>query len=200
MTANKFLSLSIGPGDALIVVDVQNDFLPGGSLAISRGDEVVAVLNYYIATFSVRDLPIFATRDWHPPDHCSFQQQGGPWPSHCVAGAAGAEFASGLKLPASVRVISKATTRDKDVYSSFEDSDLDTQLRAALVRRVFIGGLATDYCVLNTVIDSLALGYETFLLEDAVRSVDVSVGDGTKALAQMRRQGARPITCEVIGV
>lgn len=196
MAANKFLSLSIGPGDALIVVDVQNDFLSGGSLVALKGDEVVAVLNHHTATFSTRDLPVFATRDWHPPDRCSFRQQGGPRPSHCVAGA---EFAPGLKLPASMHVVSKATTRNKDAYSDIEDSDLDAQQRAASVRRAFIGGLTTDYCVLNTVIDSLALGYETFLLEDAVRAVEFSAGDGAKTLAQMHKHSARPMTREVIG-
>ncbi|MDA8364394.1 MAG: nicotinamidase [Gammaproteobacteria bacterium] len=199
MAADRPVAITLGTGDALIIVDVQNDFLPGGSLAVAAGDEVVPVLNHYVAAFSDRNLPVFATRDWHPVNHSSFRQWGGPWPSHCVAGTRGAAFAAGLHLPASARVVSKGTDRDKDAYSGFAGTDLDAQLRAASVRRVFVGGLATDYCVLNTVSDALALGYETFLLEDGVRAADVSAGDGDRALAQMRARGARPLAREAIG-
>ena len=198
MAAEKSSSMKIGIGDALIVVDVQNDFLPGGSLAVPGGDEIIEVLNHYIAVFSTRNLPVFATRDWHPLHHVSFREQGGPWPPHCVAGTVGADFAFGLRLPASVRVVSKGTAAEKDAYSGFAGTDLDAQLHAASVRRVFVGGLATDYCVLNTVSDALAKGLETFLLEDAVRAVDVSAGDGARALAQMRARGAWPVTREAI--
>jgi len=198
MAGEKSSLMNIGIGDALIVVDVQNDFLPGGSLAVAGGDEIIELLNHYIAAFSIRSLPVFAIRDWHPLRHCSFREQGGPWPSHCVAGTVGAAFAPGLRLPASVRVVSKGTTVEKDAYSGFAGTDLDAQLHAASVRRVFVGGLATDYCVLNTVNDALAKGFETFLLEDAVRAVDVSDGDGARALAQMRARGAWPVTREVI--
>jgi nicotinamidase/pyrazinamidase len=177
-------------GDALILVDVQLDFLPGGSLAVPRGDEVVPALNRYIAVFQRLTLPVVATRDWHPPDHCSFKAQGGPWPPHCVAGSEGARFASLLDLPCGGRIVSKATTRDKDAYSGFEGTDLDDWLKRAGVARVFVGGLATDYCVLNTVRDALRLGYATFLLLDAVRAVDVQAGDGDRAIAEMRHLGA----------
>jgi nicotinamidase/pyrazinamidase len=186
--------LTLGPGDALIVVDVQNDFLPGGSLAVPEGDAVVAPLNRYAAAFAARRLPVYATRDWHPTNHCSFKARGGPWPPHCIADSAGAAFASGLKLPAPTTVISKATTADKDAYSGFEDTDLDARLRAQGARRVFVGGLATDYCVLNTVRDARRLGYETLLLTDAVRAVNVNPNDGRDAENEMRRLGARPCT------
>ncbi len=182
-----------GAGDALILVDVQADFLPGGSLAVLRGDEVVPVLNRYLAVFRRLTLPVVATRDWHPPDHCSFLTQGGPWPPHCVAGSDGARFAPLLDLPCEARIVSKATTRDKDAYSGFEGTDLDDWLKRAGIRRVFIGGLATDYCVLNTVRDALRLGYATFLLQDAVRAVDVNAGDGGRAIAEMRDLGVIPI-------
>jgi len=186
-------AISPRPGDALIVVDVQNDFLPGGALAVPAGDEVVPVLNRYLQRFQARGLPVYATRDWHPPDHCSFRDQGGPWPPHCVAGSPGAEFAADLALPEDAVVISKATAPDREAYSGFQDTDLAGRLRAQGVRRLFVGGLATDYCVLNTVRDALAAGFEVVLLEDAVRAVDLHPGDGERALEEMRDQGARVI-------
>ena len=180
-------------GDALIMVDVQLDFLPGGSLAVPHGDEVVPALNRYIAVFRGLTFPIVATRDWHPPDHCSFRAQGGPWPSHCVAGSAGAHFATLLDLPCEAHIVSKATSRDRDAYSGFEGTGLDDWLRRAGASRVFVGGLATDYCVLNTVRDALRFGYATFLLLGAVRAVDVAAGDGARAIDEMRRLGAMAI-------
>jgi nicotinamidase/pyrazinamidase len=186
------------PGDALIAVHVQNDFLPGGSLAVAGGDEVVAVLNGYIAAFERRGLPIYATRDWHPADHCSFRAAGGVWPPHCVAGSRGAEFAPGLALPPDATVISQATRSDRDTYSGFEGTGLAATLRERGVRRLFIGGLATDYCVLKTVTDALAAGFDVCLLEDAVRAVNVAADDGRKALDEMRRRGADAIRLEQI--
>lgn len=177
-------------GDALLIVDVQSDFLPGGSLAVPRGDEVVAVLNGCVQAFRQAGLPVVATRDWHPPDHCSFRPQGGPWPPHCVAGSAGAGFAPGLQLPAQAIVISKATQQQSDAYSGLEGTALDQRLRQAGVGRLFVGGLATDYCVLNTVCDAVKLGYQTVLLLDAIRAVDVHAGDGERAIARMLRLGA----------
>lgn len=182
--------IALRAGDALVIVDVQSDFLPGGSLAVPRGDEVVAVLNGYIAAFQKSGLPVVATRDWHPPDHCSFQQQGGPWPPHCVAGSPGAGFAARLQLPSDVILISKATERQSDAYSGFEGTELDRLLRQAGVGRIFVGGLATDYCVLNTVRDALRLAYQTVLLRDAIRAVDVQAGDGERAIAEMLQKGA----------
>ncbi len=181
-------------GDALILVDVQNDFLPGGALAVPNGDQVVPVLNEYIERFLAKKLPIFATRDWHPPDHCSFQPQGGPWPPHCIAGSLGAQFAPGLKLPENTRVISKATDPKREAYSGFDGTDLEQKLRQLGIRRLFIGGLATDYCVLNTVKGACRLGFEVFVLTDAVRAVNAHPGDEQKALDEMQRQGARFIT------
>lgn len=177
-------------GDALLVVDMQNDFVPGGSLAVPYGDELVPVINRYLAVFVAAGLPVFATRDWHPADHCSFAAQGGPWPTHCVAGTQGAAFVAALALPASTVVVSKATERDRDAYSGFAGTDLDTLLRAAGVSRVFVGGLATDYCVLNTVRDARSLGFDVVLLADAIAAVNVKAGDGPRALAEMLRLGA----------
>lgn len=193
-TANE--KFTPGPGDALIVVDVQNDFLPGGSLAVPEGDAVVPVLNYYLATFAGKGMPIYATRDWHPTDHCSFKAQGGPWPPHCVADTPGAKFSSMLQLPPSTTIISKATSAAEDAYSGFQGTDLDARLRTQKVTRVFVGGLATDYCVLNTVRDAARLGYEIVLLTDAIRAVNVHAEDGSKAEAEMRFLGAHPATVE----
>ena len=183
-------------GDALLIVDVQNDFLPGGSLAVPRGDSVVPVLNRYLEIFAEQNLPVYATRDWHPPLHCSFRAQGGPWPPHCVAKTSGAAFAAALQLPPAAVIVSKATTPEQDAYSGFQGTDLDSRLHAAGIRRLYIGGLATDYCVLNTVRDALRLGYRVLLLGDAIRAVDVQPGDGLRAEEEMTGLGAQRITLE----
>lgn len=199
MCALGVQQLTLRPDDALVVIDVQNDFLPGGSLAVPCGDDVIPVLNRYLTAFARRGLPIFATRDWHPPNHCSFQPYGGPWPPHCVQGTPGAEFASDLRLPASTMLITlKGTQPEKDAYSAFDGMDLDTRLREQGVKRLFIGGLATDYCVLCTVNDGLTAGYTVILLQDAVRAVNVRPGDGERAEAEMIRRGAIPIRWEML--
>ncbi len=183
-------------GDALIAVDVQNDFLPSGSLAVPAGDAVVPAINRYLAAFAARALPVFATRDWHPPNHCSFKAQGGMWPPHCVTATRGAEFASGLALPPAAVIISKAATPEADAYSGFGGTDLAARLRASRVTRLFIGGLATDYCVLNTVRNALAEGFEVLLLADAIRAVEVNAGDGARAQQEMQQLGARTMRYE----
>ncbi|WP_428276403.1 nicotinamidase [Candidatus Palauibacter sp.] len=181
---------SPGRGDALLVVDVQRDFLPGGALAVAEGDAVIPPLNEAIRAFSEAGLPIFVTRDWHPPDHCSFVQQGGLWPLHCVAGTTGAAFPKSLRLPASPLVISKATDPASEAYSAFAGTDLAELLSDRRVRRVFVGGLATDYCVLRTVLDARAVGLDVVVLDDAVRAVGVESGDGARAIGRMRAAGA----------
>jgi nicotinamidase/pyrazinamidase len=187
-------SIPLQSGDALIVVDVQNDFLPGGMLAVTDGDQVIAPLNRCMALFQARGLPVYVTRDWHPADHCSFRSRGGPWPAHCVQGTSGAAFSPALKVPACARMISKAMNPERENYSDFEGSELDRQLRSSAVTRVFVGGLATDYCVLNTVRDGLALGYRVCLLVDAVRAVNVNPDDGDKAIAEMVDRGAQLVS------
>lgn len=177
-------------GDALVIVDVQRDFLPGGALPVPGGDQIVPVLNRYLERFTARSLPVFATRDWHPADHVSFRAQGGPWPPHCVQGTAGAAFADGLRLPPTACVVSKATCRDRDSYSDFDAAGFEAQLRARGVRRLFVGGLAADYCVRATVRDALERGFAVVLLTDAVRALDVAPGDGERAVAEMQRLGA----------
>jgi nicotinamidase/pyrazinamidase len=198
MNPDEGIPLTLQMGDALIVVDVQTDFLPGGALGVPAGDEVIPVLNRYLGEWRARGLPVFATRDWHPPGHCSFRERGGPWPPHCVAESQGARFASALDLPPTTVVISKSTMVDQDAYSGFQGTDLDDRLRRAEVRRVFVGGLATDYCVVSTVRDALARGYRTIVLADAIRAVDVHPDDGRKAKEEMGRLGATLIRIEAL--
>ncbi len=191
-------TLTAAEGDALIVVDVQNDFLPGGALAVPDGDAVIAPLNHVLDIFHTRGLPIFATRDWHPENHCSFRAQGGPWPPHCIAGSDGAQFPASLALPAFTAIVSKATTAEKDAYSGFEDTPLAMQLRMYGTKRVLVGGLATEYCVLNTVKDAVKNGFQVVLLTDAIRAVNVQPDDGDRALAEMRALGVAEATSREI--
>ena len=186
-------------GDALSVTDMQNDFLPGGALGVPGGDKIIPYVNRTIELFKKSDLPIFFTRDWHPPDHCSFKDQGGPWPPHCVQNTAGAEFSSELNIPEGSTVISKGSEKNSEQYSTLGGRDADGNTESSLmkksgIRRIFIAGLATDYCVLNSVKDALAEGYEVYVLTDAIRAVDVNRGDGERALEEMIRAGAKTIT------
>lgn len=187
---------AVQPGDALLLVDVQNDFLPGGALGIAGADAIVPVLNQYLRYFTPRRLPIFASRDWHPENHCSFHEQGGRWPVHCVAHTHGAEFSHELQLPALAITVSKATTPGREALSAFAGTELAAQLQARGVQRLFVGGLATDYCVLHTVCDALRRGFRVHVLADAIRAVDSSRGDGELAIAEMQRCGALLTTLE----
>jgi nicotinamidase/pyrazinamidase len=188
--------MTVNPSsDALVVVDVQNDFCPGGSLAVPDGDKVVPVLNRYIERFGAFKGPIFASRDWHPPVTRHFKAYGGVWPPHCVQGTRGAEFHAGLRLPTDVVIVSKGMEPEGDAYSCFQARDQGgTPFAAALgdrgVKRLLVGGLATDYCVKATVLDALKEGFKVVVLEDAVRAVDVNLGDGAKALDEMKAAGA----------
>jgi len=179
----------IRKGDVLVVVDVQKDFV-SGSLAVPDGEQVIAPLNRYIGVFTRKGLCTVATRDWHPPDHMSFREQGGVWPAHCVAKSEGAAFAKGLALPEGAWLVSKATAPDREAYSGFEGTDLERRLKRLGAKRLFVGGLATDYCVLRTVLDAFNLGYEVFVLADAIRAVNVQPIDGDEAEATMQRAGA----------
>lgn len=152
----------------------------------------------YLRYFETRRLPVFVTRDWHPPNHCSFRSQGGPWPPHCVAGSPGALPPSSFAAPPSAVVIYKAIDVDAEAYSAFEGTALQRHLKALDVRRLFIGGLATDYCVLHTVEDAIRLGYEVMLLFDGVRAVDVEAGDGRRAEERMLQLGAQSLTLKAL--
>lgn len=192
--------LKIDREAALIVVDVQNDFCPGGALAVKGGDQVVPVFNRYLELFDRAGAPVYATRDWHPANHCSFKTQGGPWPPHCVQGTAGAEFHPDLKIPHHAIVISKARRPQDDPYSEFVGTNLELDLKRRRVRRVLVGGLATDYCVRATTLDACRLGFETYLLTDAIRGIDVKPGDSEKAIEAMKKAGAQLVSLEEVAV
>ena len=179
-------------GRALVVVDVQNDFCPGGSLAVERGDEVVAPLNRLIAEFLRRGEPVYKSRDWHPAVTKHFQAYGGTWPVHCVQGTRGAEFHEDLSEDPRVRVVSKGLG-DEDNYSAFDGTTLAEDLRREGVREVWVGGLATDYCVKNTVLDALRAGFRVRALRDAMRAVNLQPGDDRRALEEMRAAGAEVV-------
>lgn len=190
--------ISLKSEDALLIADIQNDFLPGGALGIGGGDEVIPILLRYLRRFHAQSLPIFLTRDWHPPDHCSFRDQGGLWPVHCVAGSPGSLPPPAFETPASAVIIYKAIDRDQEAYSAFQNTTLDRHLRAIGVRRLFIGGLATDYCVLNTVMDARTSGYEVCLLIDGIKAVNLQPEDGRQAEQEMIRLGAVPVRLEML--
>jgi nicotinamidase/pyrazinamidase len=178
-----------GPADAFLVIDVQNDFLPGGALGVTGGNAILAPINALLAAWHQRDLPVFLSRDWHPGNHCSFAAQGGPWPVHCVAGTQGAEFAPGLAIAPGDVVISKAMQPDKDAYSALDGTALGDTLRVRGITRVFIAGLATDYCISATGRDARAAALDVVILTDAVRAVNVQPGDGDRALAELVAAG-----------
>ena len=183
---------------ALLVVDVQVDFCPGGSLAVQSGDEVVPGLNRLIWEFQKRGLPIFFTRDWHPRNHMSFRSQGGIWPPHCVQDTKGAEFHSGLKVPAEAEIISKGDDPAKEAYSGFQGTDLESRLKRGGVDKVVIGGLTTDYCVRQSSLDAIRAGFKVEVVVDCVRAVNAKPGDGERALNEIGRAGARLLTAEAV--
>jgi len=176
-------------GDALLIVDVQNDFCPGGALPVPEGDSVVPLLNRWVAEAEAHGIPVFVSRDWHPRSHISFKERGGPWPPHCVQGSAGAAFHPDLRLPRDVRIVSKGQHPNKDSYSAFGGTDLAERLRRANVKNVWIGGLAQDYCVRATVLDAIREGFKAHLIIDATRPVNVNPGDGERALEEIRQAG-----------
>jgi nicotinamidase/pyrazinamidase len=192
--------------DALLIVDFQNDFTPGGALPVERGDEIGPALNAIAARFDL----VVATRDWHPPDHGSFigvevdpaRWEGidppGIWPSHCVQGTPGAELHPSLDRALVDVVVDKAQDPNTQGYSGFHGGNLADVLRERGVDRVFVAGLATDYCVKNTVLDARRLGFEVTVVEDAVRGIDVEPGDSERALEEMRRAGADFTTSEAL--
>ncbi len=184
--------------EALVVVDVQNDFCPAGSLAVPDGDAVVPALNEYIDAFHRRGCAVFVSRDWHPKVTRHFKEHGGAWPAHCVQGTEGAAFHPGLKLPKEALILSKGTDPDKEGYSVFSARDdkgvtFETLLATMGIKQLTIGGLATDYCVKETGLEALDKGYKVHILVNAVRGVNLHPGDADKALAELASRGAHLI-------
>jgi nicotinamidase/pyrazinamidase len=184
------------PKQALLVVDVQNDFCPGGTLAVERGDEVVAPLNRLIDEFLQRAAPVYKSRDWHPPTTKHFAKYGGTWPVHCVQNTRGAEFHPALRDDPRIVVVSKGLG-DTDCYSAFDETELAAQLHQQGIEQVLVGGLATDYCVKNTVLDALKHGFKVKALKHAMRAVDLQPGDGERAIEEMRAAGAEIVSTDV---
>jgi nicotinamidase/pyrazinamidase len=180
---------------ALIVVDVQNDFCPGGTLAVPHGDEVVAPLNKLIDEFLDRGDPVYKSRDWHPRTTKHFAAYGGTWPVHCVQNTRGAQFHPALRDDPRIKVISKGQG-DADGYSAFDDTDLGSQLRKAGIQELVVGGLATDYCVKNTVLDAVDRGFKVKAVKDAMRPVELQPGDGERAIEEMRAAGAEIVSTD----
>jgi nicotinamidase/pyrazinamidase len=181
---------------ALLVVDVQKDFCPGGALAVPDGDRVIPALNRYAARAAAQGWPVYASRDWHPPVTSHFKEYGGEWPPHCVQHTAGAEFHDDLRLPSSAVVVTKGESPDRPGYSALEGTTPDGRtllddLRARGVDHLYVGGLATDYCVRQSVLDARAAGITVTVLEDAIAGVDVRSGDSARAVSAMRAAGAQ---------
>ena len=188
------MSVSINEKSALIIVDVQNDFCPGGALPVPDGDLVVPVLNGYQEKFLWAGGTIVFTRDWHPANHSSFREFGGTWPVHCVQNTSGAQFHPDLQFPNVAILVSKATEPEKEAYSGFEGTRLSEILKQLDIESIFVGGLATDYCVKNTALDGVKNGFTVYFLEDASRGVNVQPDDSQKAIEEMRAAGIRAIT------
>ena len=176
-------------GDALLVVDVQRDFCPGGALPIEDGDRVVPVLNRWIRAAVEAGVPVYASRDWHPATHPSFVEQGGIWPPHCLQDSPGAEFHSELALPESTVIVTKGVRFDRDQYSAFHETGLASELRKRGITRLWVGGLARDVCVRATVLDARHNAIETIVIADA--TLPVTREGGERADDEMRTAGAR---------
>jgi nicotinamidase/pyrazinamidase len=174
---------------ALIVVDVQNDFCPGGALPVPDGDAVVARVNRLASEAPL----VIATRDWHPPDHGSFSEHGGPWPVHCVQGTEGAELHPGIDRSRIDTIVDKGQTREREGYSGFEDTELERLLRERGVDTVEVSGLALDYCVKATALDAKRAGFDVVVHRDATRAVEVEPGDGERAVQELRAAGVEVV-------
>jgi nicotinamidase/pyrazinamidase len=181
---------------ALIVVDVQRDFCPGGALPVADGDKIIPAVNELVRAFENASLPVFFTRDWHPKNHMSFKAYGGPWPPHCIRNTRGASFHPSLAVPRGAEVIDKGTLQADDAYSGFEGTDLERRLHNLHVKQIYVAGLATDYCVKNTVVDGLVKGFETYVLSDCVKGVNLKPTDSARALRVMLSRGARKVTSD----
>lgn len=184
----------ISPTDALVVVDLQNDFLPKGALAVPHGDRVIPIINTLIALFERNNFPIFASRDWHPVNHCSFVAQKGLWPPHCIQNTEGAAFTKALRLPIETIIISKADEPENEAYSAFEGTDLTQTLQKKNIKRLVVVGLATDYCVKETVIDACKAGFEVVVVKEGIAPVEIYSGDGERAIEAMQAVGAKLIS------
>ena len=190
---------------ALLIVDVQNDFCPGGALAVPDGDKVVLNLNKYIEIFSRNKLPIFASRDWHPQETKHFKNYGGLWPPHCIQNTEGAQFYPELHLPKETIILSKGMDPTKDSYSAFQAEDVTGRrfediLKTLDIEELYVGGLATDYCVKSSVLDALKRGFKVNLLTDAIKGVNIKSDDSSNAIKEMEDNGVGETTLKIMEV
>ena len=190
---------------ALLTVDVQNDFCPGGALEVREGDRVVPVLNRYIEKCRASQILIIASRDWHPEKTKHFKPYGGLWPPHCIQHTKGAQFHPDLKLPKETVIVSKGMDPDKESYSAFQAFDSEGTPLAHLLKKrrithLLVGGLATDYCVRASVLDALTEGFRVTVLKDAIRGVELKTGDSKKAFDEMKKAGADQASLETFEI
>lgn len=176
--------------EALVIVDVQNDFTAGGALEVPGGDEVIEPLNRLARRYET----VFATRDWHPPDHHSFDTQGGPWPVHCVRETEGAQLHPRLDRSPIDEIVDKGDRRGVEGYSAFDGTDFERRLRDRGIDSLTIGGLATNICVRWTALEARQLGFDVTLAEDAASGIDIDEGDVERALEEMRAAGVKVTT------
>jgi nicotinamidase/pyrazinamidase len=184
----------MGRGPALIVVDIQRDFCPGGALPVKQGDQIIEPTNGLISVFHEKGLPVFFTRDWHPADHCSFRRRGGPWPPHCVKNTPGAQFHPSLHVPRGAVIISKGTTRNIEAYSGFQGTRMAERLNEIGVKELYVVGLATDYCVKNTILDGISNGFKVNVVSDCVKGVNLRPTDSANAFRAMVAKGTSKTT------
>jgi len=189
------MAISFTPGDAFLAVDLQYDFFPGGSLGVPEGDQIIPVINQYIADAKKANVPIFASRDWHPKNHISFKEQGGPWPPHCVQNTQGAKFHHDIQLPDDIIVVNKAFDEKAEAYSALEGkTDKDNRpladvLRENNIKRIWIGGLALDYCVFASAMDAVKAGFDVHVLLPGTRAIDTQHQD--EVLEELTEAGVK---------
>ena len=186
-------NIVVGITDALIIGDIQVDFLPGGALPVPESDQIIPIINDYVNIFRKKGM-VFAVRDWHPPDQMSFKERGGPWSPHCVQESEGAKFHRDFHLPPNALIISKGTNRNLESYSAFSGTDLAAQLRSKEISRLCVCGVATDYCIINTVLDAISQGFEVYLLVDAIKGINVEPEDSALAIEKMTTKGTEIVT------
>lgn len=190
---------------ALLIVDVQKDFCPGGALAVPEGDKIIPALNKYIKLFSQSKLSIFASRDWHPQKTKHFKKFGGIWPAHCVQKTKGAEFHPKLKLPKETIILSKGMDPQIDSYSAFQAEDANGQpflnlLKILGIEELYVAGLATDYCVKSSCLDAIKFCFKVKLLTDAIKGVNLKKNDSDEAIKEMVKGGAKLVSLKDIKI
>ncbi len=192
--------MTLEDGNALILVGLQRDAFPGGTIAIADAPAIIPIANRYLSAWANLGLPIVLGRCWHPPNHCSFRTHGGPWPDHAIADTPGAAFAADLLVPPTSIIVSTGTDAADEASSAFADAELDSQLRRRGTTQVFVGGIATEHCVLNTVRDAIDRDYATVVLRDASRATNVRPDDGADAEGVMAELGAQLLALETLGL